>query len=78
MEDMTKSSKLSNDSHFDIEITKRGIDINRTFCMKQSLTGIRTGSWPDGKIYSLKAHSMLFNSLTHLGIYKTVSTLLYT
>lgn len=34
--------------------------------MKQSLTGMPTGSWPDGKIYSLKAHSMLFKLLARI------------
>ncbi|XP_028399737.1 uncharacterized protein LOC114523097 isoform X2 [Dendronephthya gigantea] len=49
MEDIAKASRLSNGSHLHIEIIGRGIDLNRTFCIKQNLTGIQRGSWPNGE-----------------------------
>lgn len=59
MEDGSSSrSKLSNDSHFDIQIIGPRRDINRTFCMKQNSSRVRTGSWPDGKIYFLNVSNM--------------------
>ncbi|XP_028407416.1 uncharacterized protein LOC114530034 [Dendronephthya gigantea] len=40
---------LSDDSHFDNQIIGEERDINRTFCMKQSSSGVGTDSWPNGE-----------------------------